>query len=114
MYGNTVRNLVSMGDPVGNPDEFRKIVQDFYELAKDNGKNIAFYEISKNYLSNYLEIGLKIVKIGEEAIVNLNEYDLSSSRYKKIRYTFNKALPLPVPVFAVDQWRDGKPLVENT
>ncbi|MEG1808146.1 MAG: phosphatidylglycerol lysyltransferase domain-containing protein, partial [Cetobacterium sp.] len=71
MFGNTNSNLISMGDPIGDKKSFQEIIREFYRIGRESGKNIAFYEISKEHLAEYLELGLKIIKIGEEAIVNL-------------------------------------------
>lgn len=102
MFGQTQHNLISMGDPVGTPSSFSQLIIDFYKKAKTSGKNVVFYEISKEYLSEYLDIGLKIIKIGEEAIINLKTYDLQTPRYKKIRYTYNKFEKLNLRFEVVD------------
>ena len=102
MFGQTQHNLISMGDPIGNTDSFSEIILNFYQKAKTSGKNVVFYEISKDFLSEYLDIGLKIIKIGEEAVINLDTYDLQTPRYKKIRYTFNKFEKLNLRFEVVD------------
>ena len=37
-----------------------------------------------------MDIGLRIVKLGEEALVNLKEFNLTSKGYKDLRYTWNR------------------------
>jgi phosphatidylglycerol lysyltransferase len=113
MYGNTSGNLISMGDPIGNKTHFHEIIQNFYRIGRQSGKNIAFYEISKEHLSDYLELGLKIIKIGEEAIINLKNYDISTPLYKKIRYTFNKFEKLEFTFKIVDSIAGIEDQLEN-
>ncbi|MEG0068755.1 phosphatidylglycerol lysyltransferase domain-containing protein [Cetobacterium sp.] len=128
MFGNTNSNLISMGDPIGDKKSFQEIIREFYRIGRESGKNIAFYEISKEHLAEYLELGLKIIKIGEEAIVNLDSYDISTPTYKKIRYTFNKFEKLNYTFKVVDSiegfedelklvsdnWLDNKKAKEKT
>lgn len=90
MYGVTKSNLISMGDPIGLEKSFKDIVNIFYEKGLKSGRNIVFYEVDKDCLHNYLDIGLKVVKIGEEAIVNLKNFSLEGAENKKLRYVHSK------------------------
>lgn len=90
MYGVTKSHLISMGDPIGKDENIKDIITRFYEKCLKSGKNIAFYEIDKDFLHHYLDVGLKVVKIGEEAVVNLKNFTLEGAENKKLRYVHSK------------------------
>ena len=48
--------------------------------------------MSREYLNYYLDIGLKLFKIGEEAVVNLREFTLEGPSQRKLRYTYNRGI----------------------
>ena len=90
MYGISGKSMIAMGDPVGNDEGISELIWYFYEMAMKNEKKVVFYEIGREYLNFYLDIGLNILKIGEEALVNLKEFSLDGSKKKGLRHTFNK------------------------
>lgn len=96
MYGKNHNRIISMGDPVGNEENLKDIIWDFYNITKRSGYNIVFYEINKENLNYYLDVGLKIFKIGEEAIVDLRNFTLEGSSQRKLRYIYNKGIKMGI------------------
>lgn len=90
MYALTGRTCVVMGDPVGDREVFPDLLWDFYETVRRQGGRIVWYEISAAHLSRYVELGLRIFKIGEEAVVDLPDFTLAGSRGKRLRPPCNK------------------------
>ncbi len=86
MYGVSGRSIVGMSDPVGNERSFPALVWKFKELCDEHGAWPVFHEIGGNYLNLYLDIGLTLFKVGEEARVALPEFSLDGSRRKSLRY----------------------------
>ncbi|WP_320047875.1 bifunctional lysylphosphatidylglycerol flippase/synthetase MprF [uncultured Ilyobacter sp.] len=90
MYGVSGKSMIAMGDPVGNSEGISELIWLFYEIAMKNGKRVVFYEVGTEYLNYYLDIGLNVLKIGEEAVVDLYEFSLEGGSRKGLRYTYNK------------------------
>ncbi|WP_319371695.1 bifunctional lysylphosphatidylglycerol flippase/synthetase MprF [uncultured Ilyobacter sp.] len=90
MYGVSGKSMIAMGDPVGNSEGISELIWLFYEIAMKSGKRVVFYEVGTEYLNYYLDIGLNVLKIGEEAAVNLVEFSLVGGSRKGLRYTYNK------------------------
>lgn len=90
MYGVSGKSMIAMGDPVGNSEGISELIWLFYEIAMKNGKRVVFYEVGTEYLNYYLDIGLNVLKIGEEAVVDLYEFSLTGGSRKGLRYTYNK------------------------
>jgi phosphatidylglycerol lysyltransferase len=87
MYGVRWRTWVSMGDPVGPPETRRSLAWAFQDLADEAGGWAAFYEVGSEDLGTYLEMGLAVRKLGEEARVPLADFSLEGSRRKALRYS---------------------------
>jgi phosphatidylglycerol lysyltransferase len=90
MYRCTGRSWVAMGDPVGRPQEWRELAWSFREQADRYGAWTVFYEVGQEHLDLYLDLGLTLLKLGEEARVPLGEFSLEGSARRGLRYTVRK------------------------
>ena len=73
-------------DPVGKSDQIKELIWDFYEMSKLHQGRAVFYEISEKYIPLYLDLGLTLIKIGEEAKVPLDSFTLEGKAGKDFRY----------------------------
>jgi phosphatidylglycerol lysyltransferase len=85
MYGVSGRSWVAMGDPVGDPAAFPDLAWEFRELADRYGGLTSFYQATPEQLPLYLELGLRPLKIGEEANVPLAAFNLEGGGRKGLR-----------------------------
>lgn len=90
MYGASGASWISMSDPVGPGEEVPELAWRFREAAEASGANPAFYEVREDYLSLYREMGLMILKIGEEARVPLEGFSLEGGSNREFRATRKK------------------------
>jgi phosphatidylglycerol lysyltransferase len=91
MFDTEGRSWVVMGDPVGvDEDARRELVWSFLEQCERAGGWPVFYQVSPADLDLYLEVGLNLLKIGEEARVRLDGFNLDGKSRKVLRNTVNK------------------------
>jgi phosphatidylglycerol lysyltransferase len=90
MYGIEGRTWAAMGDPVGAPDEFADLVWRFHQMSDRHGGWTVFYEVGPDYLGLYLDLGLSLVKLGEEARVPLGGLTLEGGDWKELRHVSRK------------------------
>ena len=86
MYGVSGKSWIAMGDPVGKSEQIKELIWDFYEMSKLHQGRAVFYEISEKYIPIYLDLGLTLIKIGEEAKVPLDSFTLEGKAGKDFRY----------------------------
>ena len=91
MYGIEGRSWVALGDPVGPPEVVKPLVWRFRELSDRHGGWTVFYEVSPEYLPLYLDLGLDLRKLGEEARVDLRAFSLEGGARKALRQTHHRA-----------------------
>ncbi len=89
MYAVAGRSWVCMGDPVGPASARAELAWRFREMVDLYAGWTAFYQAGQANLPLYLNLGLAIVKIGEEARVSLQEFSLAGQARKGLRYTRN-------------------------
>lgn len=85
MYGTAGRTWVAMGDPVGNDRDVPNLIWSFCEEADRQAVTVAFYEVGPSYLPIYLDLGMVLVKLGEEARVDLSQFTLEGGAHKSMR-----------------------------
>jgi phosphatidylglycerol lysyltransferase len=91
MYGIAHRSWVAMGDPVGNAGEREELVWRFRDLADRAGVWSVFYQVSPENLGLYVDAGLGLSKLGEEARVRLDAFSLDGSSRAGLRQAHRRA-----------------------
>jgi phosphatidylglycerol lysyltransferase len=87
MYGVQGRTWVALGDPVGPPARIGELIRLFIERCDDFGGTPVFYGVGRHHLHRYADFGLTVVKLGEEARVDLTRFSLdgpSGARFRQV------------------------------
>ena len=92
MYAVEGRSWVAMGDPVGAPAAATELVWRFRELADRHGGTACFYQVSPDGLPKYLDLGMALLKLGEEAIVPLAGFTLEGPERRTLRHVYRRLL----------------------
>jgi phosphatidylglycerol lysyltransferase len=90
MYGVEGRSWVSMGDPVGPEADRAELAWRFRELCDQHRGWCSFYQVNERRLHLYVDLGLSLVKLGEEARVPLADFSLAGPGRKKLRWAQRK------------------------
>lgn len=98
MYAARSKYWIAMGNPVGDEKEFEALLWRFLEAADRVGAKPVFYQVSRQHLTLYMDIGLIMLKMGEEARIALDDFTLEGkkrsdlrggrNRMTKLNYTF--------------------------
>src|SRR6185436_7709617 len=91
MFGVERRSWVALGDPVGPVERQAELAWTLRELADRHGGWTAFYQVSPERLHVYVDLGLSLVKLGEEARVPLADFSLEGRNRKKLRHAHRRA-----------------------
>jgi phosphatidylglycerol lysyltransferase len=93
MYGVQGSSWVAMGDPISlSPEGVIDLVWKFKELVDEHRGVPVFYQVTSPLLPIYLDAGFSLVKLGEEAWVNLDTFTLEGGEGRKLRQLKAKAL----------------------
>jgi phosphatidylglycerol lysyltransferase len=90
MYGVTAKYWIIMGEPIGTAKQQQELLWKLREMADKKSAKLACYEISKENLTLYLDMGLVLIKLGEEAKVNLADFSLEGSARSRLRQANTK------------------------
>ena len=90
MYSKRGRSWVALYDPVGPVEEWPGLVLRFIETAARHGGRAAFYQVRLQSLQLYLDAGLKIMKLGEEARIPLDGFTMTGARWSHLRYAVKR------------------------
>ena len=90
MYAVSGRSWVALGDPVGRLADWPALAERFIELAVRGGGWPVFYKVSPQQIAVYLDLGLSLVKLGEEARVCLEQFSLDGPERRNLRRTWRK------------------------
>lgn len=85
MYQVRGRSWIAMGDPVGPTATRELLAWQFRELSDFHGGRTIFYKVDANNLPLYIDMGLAPLKLGEEAIIRLEDFTLQGSARADLR-----------------------------
>ncbi|WP_432695287.1 bifunctional lysylphosphatidylglycerol flippase/synthetase MprF [Marinobacterium sp. YM272] len=92
MFGVHGKNWVSMGDPVGRDEQdVVDLIWDFKAQASRDQGHATFYQVHKANIHHYIDANFTLLKLGEEALVELPAFSLEGSRRAKLRQADNRA-----------------------
>lgn len=86
------QNLLVLGDPIGDPEDFEDAVDEFMEFAEDRDMEVAIYEAGGDHLEIYADQGLSFLKLGEEATVDLINWNYEGSKKRTLRNFHNRMI----------------------
>ena len=90
MYAKHGRTWVALHDPVGPRHAWPELISRFIALAHAHGGRAAFYQVRADALPLYLDAGLRLMKLGEEATIALDDFDLKGSHRAHLRYALKR------------------------
>ncbi len=83
-------NALVLGDPTGKKARFRQLLSEFNSVCYGNDWRVAFIHVEDNYLDLYKEFRLKIQLIGQEAVVDIDNFLNHTKTNKYFRNIINK------------------------
>lgn len=89
-YAKTFNRIVVLGDPIGEEKDFSEAIAEIQNYFEKYGYEVIFYEVDEKFLSIYHDNGYSFFKLGEEGVINLNEFKMSSN----MRRNYNKVMKL--------------------
>ncbi len=84
-YREAANIAIALGDPVGPRTEIEPTVCQFLQMCGENGWRLAFYQTLPDFLPMYRRLRLKKLKIGDDAMVDLQEFSLEGKSKRDVR-----------------------------
>ena len=91
MYQVSGGSWIALGDPVGPAERDEELVWAYRELVDRRGARTVFYQVSSRSLPLYVDLGLSLLKLGEEAKVPLGDFHLEGSARADLRQSRRRA-----------------------
>jgi phosphatidylglycerol lysyltransferase len=92
MYQASGSSWVAMGDPIGPPELGEALAWEFLEDCDGMAVSPVFYQVRPEHLPLYIDLGLNLSKLGEEARVPLGSFGLEGSARADLRQTHRRAV----------------------
>lgn len=89
-YSRYSDKAIVLGDPIGNQSCLSKGIQEFQQFIDLYGYKAVFYEVDESNMAMYHDNGYYFFKLGEEAVVDLTEFEMLGSNRRAFRNTVNR------------------------
>jgi phosphatidylglycerol lysyltransferase len=89
-YKDAAGHAVSLADPVGPEEEIEPAVLEFSRFCEENDWRVVFHQTLPDFLPIYRKAGFRKLKIGDDAIADLDAFNLEGKGAKKLRHTMNQ------------------------
>jgi len=91
-YGCIRDRLVALGSPCGSDAGIDRAILDFRHFGDAQDRVPVFYEVLEPDLSRYHDHGFDLFKLGELALVRLEDFSLAGKRWEDLRQASNRAV----------------------
>jgi phosphatidylglycerol lysyltransferase len=91
MFQSSGNSWVAMGDPIGPPQLGEELAWDFLEECDGMAVSPVFYQVTPDRLPLYVDLGLTLSKLGEEARVPLESFSLEGAARADLRQAQRRA-----------------------
>ncbi|HET8542819.1 MAG TPA: bifunctional lysylphosphatidylglycerol flippase/synthetase MprF [Anaeromyxobacter sp.] len=92
MYAIEGRSWVALGDPGGPDRAATELAWRFRELSDRHHGWACFYQVGPGSLPRYLDLGLSLYRLGEEAVVPLHGFTLEGGERRGLRQSYHRGL----------------------
>jgi phosphatidylglycerol lysyltransferase len=92
MYQVSGNSWVAMGDPVGPPELCEPLAWEYLENCDVMAVSPVFYQVKPENLPLYIDLGLNLSKLGEEARVQLDAFSLEGAARADLRQAHRRAM----------------------
>lgn len=89
LYGTYKEHILALGDPVGEEEEIENAIDEMVLWAEDHNMILSFYEITGKYLEHFINNGFQLMKLGENALVDLENFKTTGKHAKSFRQALN-------------------------
>jgi phosphatidylglycerol lysyltransferase len=89
-YKTVLNVAIGLGDPVGPDDEIEKVTQAFRTFCRNNDWKMAFLQVKPDNIETYEKLGLDVLKVGEEAIIDLDKFATETIKGKNFKSKVKK------------------------
>ena len=76
---------LALGGPIGAPDARVQVARSFVEFCQANGWTPAFHQLTDADAAELRGLGVRTIKIGEEAVVDVQHFDVEGKEFKSLR-----------------------------
>ncbi len=84
------RGAIALGDAIGPKEDRKEVLVSFQQFCQRNDWYPAFYQTLPDDLEIYRSLGFRMVKIGEEGIVDLKTFTMQGKAGKNLRTAVNR------------------------
>lgn len=82
---------VCAGDPICKEEDAAILLGQFVTYCKQNDLDICFCQVASKYLPYFKSLNFGSIKYGEEAMFDLQQYNISGGKAAKVRQAINNA-----------------------
>ncbi len=90
MYAVEGRSWVALGDPVGPERAATELAWRLREMSDRHGGWACFYQVGPGALTRYLDMGLSLFRLGEEATIPLDSFSLEGGERRGLRQAYHR------------------------
>lgn len=90
-YGLAGRHAIVVGDPIGPSGAAWTAFEDFERQCRDGDVEVAVYQASASGAGRLADLGYRTFRVGSEAVLDLQSFDLAGSRRANLRHSVARA-----------------------